>query len=119
MQTITGLEALAYIPETVVPPVALVDQLEIDFDAAMARGLDTAHVDVLLIVQRMDVQSGQDALDGYLAGTGSGSVKAAIEADKTLSGSCSDARVLSASPGTYSSQGIDFLAYRYRVRIYG
>ncbi len=119
MQTITGLEALAYIPEIIVPPMALVDQLEIDFDSANARGLDMAHVDVILIVARMDAQSGQDALDGYLAGTGSGSVKTAIEADKTLGGACSTLRVLSANPGTYQSAGIDFLAYRYRLVIYG
>lgn len=119
LATISGLTALSYIPELVVAPVALVDQLEIEFDASMGRGLDSAFVDILLIVQRQDVQSGQTALDGYLAGTGTSSIKAAIEGDKTLGGACSTLQVLSASPGTYQSQGIDFLAYRYRVKIYG
>lgn len=119
VNTISGLTALAYIPELVVPPIVLIDQLELEFDASMGRGLDTAFVDVILIVQRMDAQSGQSALDGYLAGTGASSIKAAIEGDKTLGGACSTLQVLSASPGTYQSQGIDFLAYRYRVKIYG
>lgn len=119
LNTIAGLTALAYIPELVNPPIAIIDQLEIDFDAANARGLDMAHVDVVLIVQRMDVQSAQSALDDYLAGTGASSIKAVIEADKTLAGACSTLRVLSANPGTYISQGVDFLAYRYRIAIYG
>lgn len=119
LNTISGLTALSYIPEHITPPIALVDQLEIEFDASMGRGLDTAFVDVMLIVPRQDAQSGQSALDGYLAGTGTGSIKAAIESDKTLGGACSTLQVLSASPGTYQSQGIDFLAYRYRIKIYG
>lgn len=117
--TITDLLALSYVPDVVVTPLAIVDQLELDFDSAMNRGLDMAFVDVNLIVQRMDTQSGQEALDGYLAGTGSGSVKAAIEGDKTLGGACSTLQVLSASPGQYESQGVMFLAYRYRIKIYG
>lgn len=119
INTISGLPALDYIPEVVIPPMAFVGQLEIDFDSANARGLDMAHVDVVVIVQRMDAQSAQTSLDGYLAGTGASSIKAAIEADKTLAGACSTLRVLSANPGTFVSQGIDFLAYRYRVVIYG
>lgn len=119
LTTITSLSALSYVPELITPPVAVVDQLELEFDASMGRGLDSAFVDIMLIVQRQDAQSSQSALDGYLAGTGAGSIKAAIEADKTLGGACSTLQVLSASPGTYQSQGIDFLAYRYRVKIYG
>ncbi len=119
INTIAGLSALSHIPELVIPPMALVDQLEIDFDAANARGLDMAHVDVVVIVQRMDAQSGQTALDGYLSGTGATSIKTALEADRTLGGACSTLRVLSANPGTYQSAGIDFLAYRYRLVIYG
>lgn len=120
LATITGLRAYTEIPEVVSAPCALVDQLEIDFDASMGRGLDVAHVDILLVVQQLNQRSGLKALDGYLAGTGATtSVKASIEGDKTLGGACSDLRVLSASPGQYQSGGIDFLAYRYRLVIYG
>ena len=78
LQTITGLRAYDLIPDTVVPPAAVVGQLDFTFDASMARGLDTATCDVYVIVQRFSERSGQDKLDEYLAGGGSKSIKAAI-----------------------------------------
>jgi hypothetical protein len=119
LNTITGLRAYDTVPDVITPPCAVVDQLLLTFDTANARGLDTATVDVLLIVDRMDSASGQKALDGFLASTGPGSVKTAIEADRTLGGAVSTLKVVSAAPGQYESQAIVFLAYRYSLVIYG
>lgn len=119
LQTISGLRVFDTIPENPQPPAAIVGQLDMNFDIDNARGLDLATVEVYLLVQRMDIRSGQDKLDAYLAGTGAGSVKAAIEGDKTLGGACSTLRVLSAESGQYESAGIMFLSYRYRISIWG
>lgn len=119
LQTITGLRVFDTIPENPQPPAAIVGQLDMNFDIDNARGLDLATVEVYLLVQRMDVRSGQDKLDAYLAGSGAGSVKAAIEGDRTLGGACSTLRVLSAESGQYESAGIMFLSYRYRISIWG
>ncbi len=48
LQTITGLRAYDLIPDTVVPPCAVVGQLDFTFDINNARGLDQAQVDVLV-----------------------------------------------------------------------
>jgi len=76
-------------------------------------------VDVLVIVQRFSERTGQDKLDAYLAGSGATSIKAALEADRTLSGAVNTLRVTGAEAGTYDSQGITFLSYRYRLTLWG
>ena len=119
LQTITGLRAYDLIPDTVVPPCAVIGQLDFTFDIDNARGLDQAQVDVLVIVQRFSERAGQDKLDAYLAGSGSTSIKAAIESDRTLGGTVNTLRVTGAEAGTYDSQGVTFLSYRYRITIWG
>jgi len=100
-------------------PAAIVGQLDITFDAALNRGLDTANCTVLLIVGRMSETAGQAKLDGYLAGSGSSSVKAAIEGDVTLSGAVQTLRVIAATAGSVTVAGNDYLAYRYTLELMG
>lgn len=119
LQTISGLRVYELIPEPLTPPCAVVGQLDFTFDIDNARGLDQANVDIYVIVQRFSERAGQDKLDGYLAGTGATSIKAAIEADRTLGGTCQTLRVIGAESGTYDSQSITFLSYRYRLTIWG
>lgn len=119
LQTISGLRAYDLIPDTVVPPAAVVGQLDFTFDIDNARGLDQAQVDVLVIVQRFSERSGQDKLDAFLAGSGASSIKAALESDRTLSGAVNTLRVTGAEAGTYDSQGVTFLSYRYRLTLWG
>jgi hypothetical protein len=119
LETISGLRAYDLIPDTVTPPAAVVGQLDFTFDIDNARGLDQAQVDVLVIVQRFSERSGQNLLDTYLAGSGATSIKAAIEGDRTLGGVVNTLRVTGAEAGTYESQGVEFLSYRYRITIWG
>jgi hypothetical protein len=119
LQTITGLRVYEVIPEPLTPPCAVVGQLDFTFDIDNARGLDQANVDIYVIVQRFSERAGQDKLDGYLAGTGATSIKTAIEGDRTLGGTCQTLRVVGAESGTYDSQSVTFLSYRYRLTIWG
>ena len=119
LQTITGLRVYDQIPDVVVPPCAIVGQLDFTFDIDNARGLDQASVDVYVIVQRISERSGQDKLDNFLAGSGSGSIKTAIESDRTLGGLVDTLRVISAESGTYTSGEQSFLSYRYNLTIWG
>ena len=119
LQTITGLRVYDLIPDPVTPPCAVVGQLDLTFDIDNARGLDQANVDIYVIVQRFSERAGQDKLDAYLAGSGSSSIKTAIEGDRTLGGVVNTLRVTSAESGQYESQGNLFLSYRYRLTIWG
>jgi hypothetical protein len=119
LQTISGLRVWDVIPDQVTPPGAVVGQLDFTFDIDNARGVDLANVDVYVIVQRIDARSGQNKLDGYLAGSGASSIKAAIEGDRTLGGTVNTLRVTRAEAGTYLQGDVTFLSYRYSLTIWG
>jgi hypothetical protein len=119
LMTITGMRVYDTIPDIVTPPCAVVGQLDFTFDINNARGLDQASVDVFVIVQRISERSGQDKLDNFLAGSGNGSIKTAIESDRTLGGLVDTLRVISAESGTYNSGDQSFLSYRYNLTIWG
>tara|TARA_R110000822_G_scaffold287741_1_gene408966 strand:- start:45 stop:452 length:408 start_codon:yes stop_codon:yes gene_type:complete len=119
LQNITNLRVYDLIPDVIVPPCAVVGQLDFTFDIDNMRGLDQASVDVYVIVQRISERTGQDKLDNFLAGSGNGSIKTAIESDRTLGGLVDTLRVISAESGTYNSGDQSFLSYRYNLTIWG
>ncbi len=109
-----------YVPDTAPPtPSAIVGNVSLEWDEAMQRGLDRATFSVYVVVSRMAERSGQDTLDSLLAGSGSGSVKTALEAGGNLNGSCSTVRVTTATPISITMGGVDFFAYEYEVEAYG
>lgn len=116
---ITGLRTYDTIPDSINVPAAIVGMLDIEFDVSSARGFDRATLDIILITGRMSERSAQNALDTYLAGSGSSSIKAQVEANKTLSGAVQTLRVTTASSGALQVSGIDYLAYRFRVELIG
>ena len=119
LQTITNMRVYDTIPDIVTPPCAVVGQLDFTFDIDNMRGLDQASVDIYVIVQRISERTGQDKLDNFLSGSGNGSIKTAIESDRSLGGLVDTLRVISAESGTYTSGDQSFLSYRYNVTIWG
>ena len=119
LATLSGLRVYDVMPEVPVPPCALAGFLDMSFDSAMGRGMDEATVEIDVIVQRMSSRSGQATLDNFLAGSGAGSVKTAIEGDRTLGGKVDTLRVISATSGNYDIGATSFLAYRYRITLWG
>lgn len=115
----TNLRVYDTIPDVIVPPCAIVGQLDFTFDIDNARGLDQANVDIYVIVQRFSERAGQDKLDTLLAGTGPKSIKTALESDRTLGGLVNTLRVTSADSGTYTSGDQTYLSYRYNLIIWG
>lgn len=93
LATITGLRTSATIPDQLNPPIAVVSLDTITFDQAFQRGLDEYQFTVTVIVGRVAERSSQTRLDGYLDPSGAGSVKTAIEGDRTLGGKASTLRV--------------------------
>jgi hypothetical protein len=119
LQSIEGLRVYDLVPDVIVPPSAIIGQLDLTFDLDNARGLDAANVDVMVIVQRFSERTGQDKLDKYLSGSGDYSIKAAIESDRTLGGAVDTLRVTAAQSGVYQTADVEYLSYRYQVTIYG
>lgn len=86
LATISGLRPYDTIPGTVNSPAAVVELESINYDSTMARGADDFQFVIRLVIGTAVDRVGQDKLDGYLAGSGSLSVKTAVEADQTLGG---------------------------------
>lgn len=77
---IDGLRVFAYIPDSIVPPAAVVDVEEIVYDHTMGRGTDRATFVVTVAVGKAHDRSSHVAVTTYLEGSGAKSVKAALDA---------------------------------------
>lgn len=118
LDTISGLRVMAGV-DKVSPPAATIGEVEIEFDLAMGRGLDEFTWKVRVYASRADERSGLSKLNGYLAGSGSLSVKAALESDRTLGGVCEMLRVERVDGyGVYEVAGVQYLGAEFTVRIY-
>lgn len=121
LASIPGLRTASYAPDLINPPIAIVepDSTPVTFDIAMNRGLDQFRFTITLIVQRQDERSGQNALDAYCAGSGTYSVKQAVELDRTLGGHANDCRVTEISSyGSISVNENQYLAAEFSVVVY-
>jgi hypothetical protein len=106
LDTIADVQALAYIPASPTPPAAWVLPDRVDYDGAMARGMDELRFKVHAIFPLTTDIGSQKKLDELLAPSGARSVKAAIEGDKTLGGVVDDLRVSEAQNyGVYELVG--------------
>jgi hypothetical protein len=93
LATISGLRSSSYIPDNPQPPVAIVMPGRITYDTAFGRGSDEYEFTITLVVGRVADRASQTNLDAYCASSGSASVKAAIEGDRSLGGTALDCRV--------------------------
>jgi len=117
--TISGLRTTATVPDDPKPPVAIVMPPTVTYDTAMGRGLDTYEFTVLVMVGRLSERTAQAALDGYANPTGAGSIKTAIEADRTLGGAASTLRVTDMrNVGPMSIAENTFLTAEFVVTVY-
>ena len=116
---ISTLTVFGFVPDSIEPPTAVVGVVDsIEYDTSMARGADTYTIPVFLYVSRVDAQDAQDTLDGFLASSGSSSVKTQIESDVTLGGVANSARVVEADNyGVYSINNIDYLGCEFTVEV--
>lgn len=83
---LSGISAqiLPYLLSNPSPPSVQIVPAEIAYDQSMSRGLDKYRFTVQVIVCAVSDIEGQKKLDTYLAPAGTGSVKTALESDRTL-----------------------------------
>lgn len=118
LATISGLRVLDYPAENVPVPCAVVSfPGRVEYDSTMARGADEATFEVHVLVGRVEARTARDKLAAYMAGSGSSSVKAAIEGDVTLAGAADSLRVTEASPVSFQMGGQDLLAATFQIHV--
>jgi hypothetical protein len=119
LANITGLRTNSIVPDTIQPPIAIVEPTSVNYDKTMARGLDEFNFKVTVIVGRPDVRTGQNAIDAYISSTGSSSIKQVLESNRTLGGKCNDLRVTGLnSYGSIQIGDTPYLAAEFAVIVY-
>ena len=120
LATVSGLRTAATVPDQINPPIAVVMPMSIEYDLAFARhGGDEYEFSVMVIVGRVDERTAQNKLDAYCSGTGTQSIKAAIESNKTLGGQAFDCRVTSLrNYNQVSVANVTYLAAEFVVQVY-
>ena len=117
--SISGLRTAAEIPDSPNPPIAVVNLDGIDYHQAMQNGLTRYNFTVTVVVGRAAEREMQRKLDGYCQPTGSQSVKAAIESNRTLSGEVYDVVVVSSnSIGSVTINDQTYLAAEFTVTVF-
>lgn len=94
LASIPDLQESAYLLANPTPPSAEVQPGPVEYDAAMARGSDRWTMTVRVFVGAVTDRGAQARLDKMLAPTGGYSVKAALQADRTLDGAAQTLRVV-------------------------
>jgi len=89
LSTIQGLRVADHLPEQVQPPMAVIQLQSVTYHRAMNGGLSQWEFVVSCVAGRMGERFSQTQLDDWIAYSGSQSVRAAIEDDKTLDGAAS------------------------------
>jgi hypothetical protein len=114
-----GIQSSGYLMAAPTPPAIECFPGQTDYDSTFQRGMDEVVFVVRITVSvNLDVGA-QMKLDEYLDPTGTSSVKALIEADRTLGGRVKDLRVETVTGHEVSLvEGNHVLSCDWTVRIY-
>lgn len=97
----TGINALDYVPDSLPNTAFYVGEMDIEVNKTFGsrtgtrRGTDQGVVTCRILVARSTDKYAIRKMRNYMAGSGALSVVQAIQADRTLSGSCDDSAVRS------------------------
>lgn len=118
LATISGLRVADYPSDQANPPQAIVSlPTSIEYDAVMGRGADRAVIPVMVLVGRVSDRVARDLMCQYLSGTGSLSIKTALEPD--LAGAAQTVRVTVAlPPDIVTVGGVEYLGTSLEVEVY-
>ena len=118
MGTISGLRTYADIPDDPMMPAAVVQLGSVSYNQAFANGLTESNFVVTVIFGRLATTQAQRNLDNLIS-TGTGSLKTAIESDRTLGGSAYDTRVAEMTNLTSVTIGdITYLSADFAVTVF-
>lgn len=118
LATITGLRTYAYQPDQLNAPMAYSNLNTITYHRTFG-GMTEQEYTVTVIVARATERTAEAFVDGFTAYDGTTSVRAAIEADRTLGGVVDDLIVESATGiQSVSANDTEYLSVDFVVRVY-
>ena len=121
LDTITGLRAFGYPPgQAPFPCGVVVLPDDVTYDETYGRGSDAMTFPVFVFVSRNDDRTAALELMPYLDGSGSKSVKTAVDSTNTNAYSeCDTVTVQRAETGAYTYNGVDCYGAEFTVYVTG
>jgi len=118
LSTIKGLRVVETLPDLVNPPMAMIAIDKVAYNKQNAKSMAEYTFKVLVVLGRVSERTAQQNMDVLLA-PGAGSVKYAIESDRTLSGFAFDVFVAETGAiGSVSVNALDFYSAEFSVQVF-
>lgn len=118
LQTIKGLRVVETLPDLVNPPMAMIGLTKVAYNQQNQRSMAEYTFQVTVVLGRVSERTAQREMDIFVA-PGEGSVKYALESDRTLGGAAYEVFVPELSAiGAVSINGIDFYSAEFSVQVF-
>jgi hypothetical protein len=116
--TIKGLRVVETLPDLVNPPMAMIGLNKVAYNQQNQRSMAEYTFQVTVVLGRVSERTAQRDMD-VLVAPGAGSVKFALESDRTLGGNAFDVFVPELSAiGAVSINGIDYFSAEFSVQVF-
>jgi hypothetical protein len=116
--TIKGLRVVETLPDLVNPPMAMIGLTKVAYNQQNQRSMAEYTFQVTVVLGRVSERTAQRELD-VLVAPGAGSIKFALESDRTLGGNAYEVFVPELSAyGAVSINGIDYLSAEFSVQVF-
>ena len=116
--TIKGLRVVETLPDLVNPPMAMIGLAKVAYNQQNQRSMAEYTFQVTVVLGRVSERTAQRDMD-VLVAPGAGSVKFALESDRTLGGNAYDVFVPELSAiGAVSINGIDYFSAEFSVQVF-
>lgn len=118
LQTIKGLRVVETLPDLVNPPMAMIGLTKVAYNQQNQRSMAEYTFQVTVVLGRVSERTAQRDMD-VLVAPGEGSVKFAIESDRSLGGNAYEVFVPELSAiGAISINGIDYFSAEFSVQVF-
>jgi hypothetical protein len=116
--TIKGLRVVETLPDLVNPPMAMIGLAKVAYNQQNQRSMAEYTFQVTVVLGRVSERTAQRDMD-VLVAPGEGSVKYAIESDRTLGGNAYEVFVPELSAiGAVSINGINYFSAEFSVQVF-
>lgn len=118
LSTISGLRVVDTLPDVVNPPMAMIGLERVAYNKQNNRSMAEYTFKITVVVGRVSERTAQKTMDLYVA-PGSGSIKYAVESDRTLGGYAFDVFVSETGAiGALSVNAIDYYSAEFSVQVF-
>jgi hypothetical protein len=118
LKTISGLRVVDTLPDLVNPPMAMIGLAKIAYNQQNQRSMAEYTFKITVVLGRVSERTAQQALD-LLVAPGAGSIKEAVESDRTLGGNAYEVFIPGLSAyGAITVNGIDYLSAEFSVQVF-